>query len=159
MVRLYLYLMKWRKSINSIWHYVFGRSASLPKFFLWLQSFRSNRSHICYVPTSHTHAYRQQYSCIYRFFLCKQSKRNHFHVLQVISRQYQIHDTYFQHWHFPFVFLFVFIFWVKKCKCKTYICNKCLGKYKNDMMIGPAIALTVIKMETMVHMKTIKCLF
>ena len=50
--------------------HVFGRrSASLPKFkflFLWRQSFRSRCSHICYAPTSCTHAYSPRYSCICR---------------------------------------------------------------------------------------------
>ena len=88
--------------------YVFGRIASLPKFFLPCQSPRSKCLHICYAPTSPTHAYRLQYSCISRFFLPIQSIRNHFPDHQVILRQYCIHDTYFLHWHFPFVF----IFWV-----------------------------------------------
>ena len=58
--------------------YVFGRrNASLPKLtllYLRRQSFRNKRSHICYASNSCPHAYRQQYSYIYRFFLRTQKE-------------------------------------------------------------------------------------
>ena len=90
---------------------LFSHLDSFLKSFFWCQSFGSKCSHIMHLPVAlmltgcSTLAF-----C--RFFLCTQSKRNHFPDLQVIPRQYYIHNTYFLHWHFPFVFPFVFIFWV-----------------------------------------------
>ena len=94
-----------------IWHMFLTEVLLCPSFFSSVRAFVVN------VQTSVIHPsvtiYRLQYSCICRFFLHKQSIRNHFPGLQqVIPKQYRIHNTYFLHWHFPFVFLFVFIFWL-----------------------------------------------
>ena len=91
---------------------LFSYLDSLLKFFFWRQSFGSKCSHIHHALTSRTLLAGCSTLAFCRFFLCTQSKRNHFPDLQVIPRQYCIHNTYFLHWHFPFIFPFVFIFWV-----------------------------------------------